>query len=135
MQSFVEAILCTSEDGVTFYDIQEQSFLYLPDGISNDDNLEAIAERIKQDPERYRRMPAKHEMHEYSIVKQFVEMVADEGIHRELVIAIQGSGAFLRFKQAILYHGIEQQWYTFRDTAFREVAIQWCKRQGIAYDE
>lgn len=131
----VEVILSTNEDCVAVYDTQEQMFLYLPDRCCNDAELEALAEELEREPQRYRWVPTKKEVQEYSIIKRFVETITEDWIHRELVRAIQGPGAFRRFKQVIRYYGLEQAWYAFRDNAFRDVAIAWCQRQGIAYDE
>jgi hypothetical protein len=50
-----------------------------------------------------------------------------------LVYQIRGSGAFRRFKDAIRRHGIEDEWYQFRDQALEEIAIEWLESNGIAY--
>jgi hypothetical protein len=48
---------------------------------------------------------------------------------------IKGSGTFRRFKDALYHHGIEKDWYTFRDNALKETAIEWCRENHIEFDE
>ena len=57
--------------------------------------------------------------------------IADEKVREDLCRAIQGSGAFRRFKDGIRRHGVEQQWYTFRDRALKEEVEGWCEVNGI----
>ena len=55
--------------------------------------------------------------------------------YEELANAICGRGAFRRFKNGIRYHRLEQQWYDYRDQAYREIAIRWCRDEGLEYTE
>jgi hypothetical protein len=46
-----------------------------------------------------------------------------------------GSGAFGRFKDAIHYYDIAEDWYKYRDNALRQIAIDWCQENNIEFDE
>lgn len=97
---------------------------------------DALAEQIDNAPKgRFLRFPTKYDIHEYSIMRDFVYSLAPGAAHKELVCAIRGSGAFRRFKNTIRYYGLEQEWYDFRDRAFRKIAMDWCKEQGVEYTE
>ncbi|MCD8021312.1 MAG: UPF0158 family protein [Clostridiales bacterium] len=49
--------------------------------------------------------------------------------------AIRGRGAFRRFKDGIYYHGIEQQWYDYQADAYKQIAVRWCRDEGLEYEE
>ncbi|WP_241993815.1 UPF0158 family protein [Mesobacillus foraminis] len=49
--------------------------------------------------------------------------------------AIRGKGAFRRFNDNIINFQLEEQWYSFRERCFRQIAISWCKENQIDYME
>jgi hypothetical protein len=52
-----------------------------------------------------------------------------------LYIAIQGRGAFRRFKDEISELGIEKQWYEYKDKKIKDLVIEWCKEQHLPIKE
>jgi hypothetical protein len=78
-------------------------------------------------------LPNKFDIHEYSIMEDFCFSVADDKIRGGLLDKIRGSGAFRRFKDAILINGIEEDWYSFRQKAFEKIAIDWLEYNKIPY--
>ncbi|GHU68045.1 hypothetical protein FACS1894184_09110 [Clostridia bacterium] len=50
-----------------------------------------------------------------------------------LAVAIQGKGAFRRFKDTMRYVGLEDEWYRFKDAAYKLKAIEWCDENEIPY--
>ena len=45
--------------------------------------------------------------------------------------AIQGRGAFRRFKDKLYDLNLEQNWYDYRDSAYERIAKEWCKKYNI----
>nr|WP_311775183.1 UPF0158 family protein [Alkalihalobacillus sp. TS-13] len=45
--------------------------------------------------------------------------------------SIRGKGAFRRFKNKIVELNIEDQWYSYRNEMFKQIAIRWCKDNNI----
>ncbi|NMB89800.1 MAG: hypothetical protein GYA17_15680 [Chloroflexi bacterium] len=88
-----------------------------------------------KDTENCLRLPDQFEIHEYSIMEDFIETIEDYRLHTALSDAIRGQGAFRRFKNLIYTKGIEQSWFDFRARAFREMAIQWLESHNLAYTE
>jgi hypothetical protein len=43
--------------------------------------------------------------------------------------------AFRRFKDTIHRYGIQNDWFGFRDDAYREIAISWLEDKGFAYTD
>ena len=55
-------------------------------------------------------------------MERFCYAVDDEEMRDDLFNAIQGSGAFRRFKDSIHKHGVADDWYKHRDDALKEIA-------------
>ncbi|MGH9882890.1 MAG: UPF0158 family protein [Pyrinomonadaceae bacterium] len=74
-------------------------------------------------------LPSAFDVHEYKIMEDFCL----EFEHRDLLRLIKGSGAFRRFKNAILSRGLENRWNSFRLKEIEKIAIQWLEEVGISY--
>jgi len=127
----------TADDAFTyFYDTQTGETVFLQDEIITGERNEALEELIENSPSgRFLRFPTKYDIHEYSIMESFVYSLPAGTARQELANAICGRGAFRRFKNGIRYHRLEQQWYDYRDQAYREIAIRWCRYEGLEYSE
>ncbi len=66
-------------------------------------------------------------------MRDFCYSVPHRELREELLYQIQGSGAFRRFKHAIQYRGMTEEWYAYRDAAIEEIAIDWLEDAGIPY--
>jgi myo-inositol catabolism protein IolC len=80
----------------------------------------------------YLELPSTFDIHEYEIMERFCLSVQDQEISDVLLGKIKGSGAFRRFKDTIYRYGIEQDWFRYRDAAYKEIAISWLEAKGIA---
>jgi hypothetical protein len=81
----------------------------------------------------YLKLPSKFEMHEYEIMERFCLSFPDDKVSDVLLQKIRGSGAFRRFKHTIYQYDIEDDWFKYRDEAYKEIAIAWLENKGIAY--
>jgi hypothetical protein len=68
-------------------------------------------------------------------MESFVDSLPAGAVRQDLANAIRGRGAFRRFKQSIRYHGIEQSWYDHQARAYRNLALRWCRDNGLEVDE
>ena len=136
LEQVIEAIE-TADDAFTyFFDTQTGEMVYLQDEIVTGERNEELEELIENSPRgRFLRFPTKYDIHEYSIMESFIESLPPGAARQELAHAIRGKGAFHRFKSGIRYHRLEQQWYDYRDQAYREIAIRWCRDEGLEYTE
>lgn len=80
-------------------------------------------------------LPSKYEIHEYSMMEDFIETIDDVKLYNQLCIAITGPGSFRRFKDTCINFEIIEDWYKFRDKKYREIAINWCRENNIDYKE
>ena len=132
MSALMEAIEFASDSGAYFYDFDKQESIYLSEDSWNwDEEDKERAELMDMEWDRFIRLPEKYEIHEYRIMEEFIDELDDQKLQMELYRAIQGRGAFRRFKDKIRYAGIEQQWYDYQNNAYREFALRWCKENNI----
>ena len=83
----------------------------------------------------YLNLPSKFDIDEYEIMERFCLSVSDEKISAVLLGKIRGSGAFRRFKDTIYRYRIEEDWFRFRDEAYKEIAVSWLESHGFAYSD
>ncbi len=94
-----------------------------------------IAADIYENSSDYLELPDRYDINEYAMLEEFSVSVEDDKASRMLQIAIKGSGAFRRFKEMVRELGLDQEWYTFRDAQYKEVAIEWCRINELEYIE
>lgn len=132
MSALMEAIELASDAGTYYYDFEKQEAIYLSeDSWDWDEEDKELAELIDMEWDRFVRLPGQYEIHEYRMMEEYIDELEDEKMQSELYRAIQGRGAFRRFKDKIRYAGIEQQWYDFQNKAYREFALRWCEENNI----
>jgi Uncharacterised protein family (UPF0158) len=72
----------------------------------------------------------------YQDMADFAEAVTDEQAGRRLLRAIQGKGAFRRFKDELHgeYPDLLPAWYAFRDARAQRRAVQWLADNSLIND-
>jgi hypothetical protein len=93
------------------------------------------AKRVLASDPDYLKLPSRFEIHEYEIMERFCLSFPDAKVSDILLRKIRGSGAFRRFKDTIYQYGIEDDWFQYRDEAYKEIAIAWLESNGIAYSD
>ena len=78
-------------------------------------------------------LPTQYEINEYQIMVDFIETIDNDKTKEELKRLIQGKGAFRRFKDYCFDLNIIQDWYKYKEQRFKEIAINWCKVNGLQY--
>ncbi len=66
-------------------------------------------------------------------MEDFCYSLENPRLRDDMVSRIRGSGAFRCFKDGIHYHGIQEDWYRFRQQALEAIAIEWLESNNIAY--
>lgn len=123
-------VIVTSEDLRTAED--EEPFDHLPEW-EQENRMTAID--VVENFENYIELPTKYEVNEYEIMENFCLKVSDQRKQESLLRAIKGKGAFRRFKDKIMDFEIEDQWYSYRDECFKQIAIEWCQENKINFNE
>lgn len=73
----------------------------------------------------------------YADMGDFAEAITNEQAGRRLARAIQGKGAFRRFKNELHeeYPDLLPAWYAFRDARARRRAVEWLANNSLVDDE
>ena len=113
-----------------FYSLKENGLKYYGDYFDNDDqneNEEDFSDDLIILPDQY-------EIHEYRIMEEFLETIEDVKTYNCMAIAMQGKGAFRRFKDMAINLGLIEDWYKFRNEAYKKIAIRWCEDHDLEYE-
>ena len=78
-------------------------------------------------------LPTQYEINEYQIMVDFIDTIDNEKLKTELQRLIQGKGAFRRFKDYCFESNIIQDWYKYKEQKYKEIAIEWCKKNELEY--
>lgn len=78
-------------------------------------------------------LPDKEEVNEYEIMEDFCYSQEDDKLRNKLCNAINGRGAFRRFKDLISQFGMENNWYAYKYEALCKIARDWCEFNNIQY--
>lgn len=96
-----------------------------------EDHELADARGILDDADDYLALPDRYEIDEYRMMERFAEGVADPEVQIELDDALQGRGAFRRFKDTVRRLGVAEEWYVYRARGYEDVARAWCEAHDI----
>ena len=89
------------------------------------------AQSIRARDDDYVALPDRFEIDEYRMMERFALSVQNVEQQEELLRGMRGAGAFRRFKDGVHRLGLSDQWYSFRDSRYEEVARAWCEAHGI----
>jgi hypothetical protein len=101
-----------SPDQESFLDLENGDLLSIADG-----EPDAVARRSKVSgsPDRYQRVDPASSREQYRWMERFVGSVSDPPLRERLLIAIDGKGAFRRFKDVLLAFPAERErWFAYR---------------------
>lgn len=81
---------------------------------------------------RYLRIDPVSSREQYRWMERFIATVEEEELRRRLNIAIDGKGAFRRFKDALMSHPVDRErWFAFRSERLRSCMDSWLTAHGI----
>lgn len=81
---------------------------------------------------RYISIPQQESREGYRDMERFIATVQDQHLQDQLWRAIQGRGAFRRFKDALLeYPDERERWFAFSERCVHERMLAWLESKGI----
>jgi hypothetical protein len=122
--------------------IPEELMSAIDEGESDEDlpdwELELLpkAKDIFEGSERYEEIPIRPSHEGYDLMVQFTEEMKNQKIQRELYIALDGKGAFRRFKNVLRdYPEVEKHWFKFKAERDKEEVKDWLGSIGIELED
>ncbi|MCL2830341.1 MAG: UPF0158 family protein [Betaproteobacteria bacterium] len=113
-----------------FYNTETGEFDFYSDFMEEE---EEEVDREKFEDDSWVAAPSQWEINEYDIMTDYTETISDSHKNRCLCIALDGKGAFRRFKDMLHHLDLIDEWYIFKRKAYIEIAREWCEENGIEY--
>ena len=117
-------------DGQThlFYNTETGEFDFYGDYMDFDD---ADSEKFEDDC--WIAAPRQYDIGEYDIMVEFAETVTDPHANELLCVALEGKGAFRRFKDTLNRVRLVEEWYAFKRQSYINLAREWCEENELEY--
>jgi hypothetical protein len=151
LEDVLEAIEPASEDGNYYYNKITGKIINISHDKStiaedcSDEDLVAYPEwereaieaaiDVEENFENYITLPSRFDINEYNIMVDFCNSLDNDKISSQLLNALNGRGAFRRFKDTSIRLDLQDEWYEFQDKAFKKIALDWCNENGIEVEK
>jgi hypothetical protein len=97
-----------------------------------EDEVELVLEVLLNENGRYVHIPERYSSEAHHVMTEFLEIIKNPVIKEELTHALNGKGAFKRFKNVLISYPKERKrWHGFNAKAMKRVIIEWLKSLGI----
>ena len=128
LDKILDALEMVNENSQAYFNTDTGEIEWLSDFLDSSE-YEDMADRIEFG--NFISLPTKYDIHEYRIMEDFIYSLPTGEMQNKLHRAIKGKGAFRRFKDTVNYLGVDKDWYSFRDEAYRNIASEWCRENGL----
>lgn len=137
LQDLIDAFGSCSFEQEYYLDIRTGEVILLIDEKLTGEDESEIREKIKAGyNKRYFRFPDASSREGYQDMAAFTEELKDEDLKEKLQIALDGKGAFRRFKDVVLrYPEKREEWFKFKDNRIKERLMEWMKENGLELEE
>ncbi len=132
LEEIIEAMEFADMETEYYYDTKNERILMLFDGmVDGEDDPELFEDISEGFVEDYIPLPEQYDINEYRIMEEFIYELPQGKNQDVLERAMQGRGAFRRFKDKLYDLNLEQHWYSYKDSAYERIARQWCESHKI----
>jgi Uncharacterised protein family (UPF0158) len=92
--------------------------------------------KVQTNGESYLRVEPAASREQYKWMERFVAHVTDESLKERLIIAIDGKGAFRRFKDVLINYPVERErWFSYRGDLLHWHMQKWLEKEQIEAKE
>ena len=114
-----------------FLDTETGEVILVSEMFDDEEAERQLAEIDAAEPGRYLQVPRADSREGYDDMQDFIDTLSDEQLQELLNVAIQGRGAFRRFKDVLARHPAEQQrWFDFQAARLDARAREWLAEEG-----
>jgi len=148
LEDVIESLELEFEEYKYYYHVASDSIImlsneeisYAEDGIDpkeapewQRENILLAYEFCESSYDEFIALPDRYDVNEYQMIENFIKTIKNGKIRGVLWNAIDGKGAFRRFKDALNYNGIQDDWYDYEAAQYKEIATLWCEANNIEY--
>lgn len=111
----------------SYLNVESGDVIRVVDGVADP----AMHARIMQDP-TYMLVDPVSSREQYRWMERYITIIDEPELRQKLVSAIDGKGAFRRFKDVLMNQAVERErWFTFRSERLRTAMETWLSAHGI----
>ena len=145
LSAIIDALQLQSDEMTAYINIESGDVLIIQDEyvimIDGDNegkpqwmkDVIAEVEDVRLNQDRYFALPSQWNLNRYQTMAEFCKTQTNPKIEAALSRAIEGKGAFRRFKNTAINLDVVDAWYKFEEQAIKEFAIEWCRSNDIDY--
>ena len=127
-EALEDAFENNSPDVHSYLHLETGEVLRMVDGVAD----AAMHARVIED-RLYMRIDPVSSREQYRWMERFIGTIEEEELRHKLLAAIDGKGAFRRFKDALIGHPADRErWFTFRSERLRACMEAWLVTHGIS---
>jgi hypothetical protein len=135
LDELCEAIDNSSYEHKYYLDLWTGEILFISEYM-DDEETKKLEDQVEKDFDRYEPIPIVESYEGYRDMQDFITTVKDEHLAELLEVAINGKGAFRRFKDVLLNYPEERErWFQFRDDRIEERALEWLNSIDVSLAE
>ena len=135
LDELCEAMEDSSYEREYYLDLKTGEVLFVSD-YTDDEETGELKDRIEENFDRYEQIPKAESREGYEDMIGFIATVDNERLTELLEVAINGKGAFRRFKDVLLnYPEARERWFEFKDERMRERAREWLDGIDVTLSE
>ena len=125
LDELYDAMENSSYDVEYYLDLETGEILFVSEGM-DDEETGKLKIQIGEELDRYELIPKAESYEGYRDMQAFIATVEDDHLSELLEVAINGKGAFRRFKDVLLNYPEERErWFQFKDDRMKERALEW----------
>jgi hypothetical protein len=118
-----------SPDQESFLDLENGDLLSIVEG---EPDAAARRAKVANNPDRYIRIDPASSREQYRWMERFVAAVQDQPLRERLLVAIDGKGAFRRFKDVLLAFPAERErWFAHRSDLLHLHIQTWIEHMNV----
>ena len=135
LDELCNAIENSSFENEHFLDLETGEILFISEYM-DDEETEKLKDRVEEKFDRYERIPTVESHEGYRDMVDFIAIVDNERLAELLEVAINGKGAFRRFKDVLINYPEERErWFQFKDDRMEERALEWLDDIDVTLSE
>ena len=132
ISELIDAFTNSRIENEYYLDAASGELLHISDEWMDSEEVDKIYEQIEQEPDRYVAIPADGPQNGYRDMRAFAEAVENENLREKLQIALEGEGAFRRFKNVLLeYPEKREEWFKFKEERTKSRIADWAEGNRI----
>ncbi len=115
-----------------FLEIDTGEIIFVSESFDTEEKNEKFYEKMDKEPGKYLTIPERGSREAYQQMLQFARRVGDKVLQEKLEIALDGKGAFRRFKNVLYgYPKQRQKWFDFCSKEIKKRIKEWLEENDL----